>query len=194
VLIYLGAEAQRAFLDSLASRLHALEVLFLGATESLWGVTVRFVPVDLDRAYAYRPAGRSARRPGLAPSRPIPRAAHPVATPTRASAPAAASRPAPAEPGAAVYIAEGEAALAAGDAGAAVAAFRKACYLDAEDPLAHLHLALALEAVGDSTARRAFAAARTALAGRGTVVVESELQGFRAGELLRLIEHRLEAD
>ena len=78
--------------------------------------------------------------------------------------------------------------------GAAVAAFRKACYLDAEDPLAHLHLALALEAVGDSTARRAFAAARSALAGRGTASLESELQGFRAGELLRLIEHRLEGD
>ena len=132
VLIYLGADAQRAFLDGLASRLHSLEVLFLGATESLWGVTERFVPVGLDNAYAYRPAGR----PGggtAPPSRPpAPRAARPVAAPARAQQPPPRP-PAPAEPGAAVHIAEGEAALAAGDAGAAVAAFRKACYLDAED-------------------------------------------------------------
>jgi Flp pilus assembly protein TadD len=97
----------------------------------------------------------------------------------------------PALRGADSYIAEGEAVLAAGDPGAAVAAFRKACYLDAGDPFAHLHLALALEAVGDRDARRAFAAARAALAGRGTALIESELQGFQAGELLRLIEHRL---
>jgi Flp pilus assembly protein TadD len=88
-------------------------------------------------------------------------------------------------------MAEGEVALAAGDPRTAAAAFRKACYLDADDPLAHLHLGLALEAAGDGDARRAFAAARAALVGRRTAVVESELKGFRAGEVLRLIEHRL---
>jgi Flp pilus assembly protein TadD len=88
-------------------------------------------------------------------------------------------------------MAEGEAALAAGRADDAVAAFRKACYVEPDDPLAHFNLALALETGGHSGARRAYAAARAALQRRGVAVVEAELEGFRAGELLGLIERRL---
>jgi chemotaxis methyl-accepting protein methylase len=192
VLIYFGAEAQRAFLDGLISRLPRLEVLFLGATESLWGVTDRFVPVSLDHAYAYRPAGVQTPRTGRPPS---PRTARAGAMATaRRSTPAPLPirrAKSPSERAGSAYMAEGEVALAAGDPRTAAAAFRKACYLDADDPLAHLHLGLALEAAGDGDARRAFAAARAALVGRRTAVVESELKGFRAGEVLRLIEHRL---
>jgi chemotaxis protein methyltransferase CheR len=201
VLIYFGPEAQRAFLDGLISRLPGLEVLFLGATESLWGVTDRFVPVSLGHAYVYRPAGPQAPKAGPQ----VPKAGLPAGSRTpRAGIPATARRDVPAplpmrrgrapvERAASAYMAEGEVALAAGDPRAAAAAFRKACYLDADDPLAHLHLGLALEAAGDGDSRRAFAAARAALVGRGTAAVESELKGFRAGELLRLIEHRLDA-
>jgi chemotaxis methyl-accepting protein methylase len=192
VLIYFSPEAQHAFLDGLAQRLASLEVLFLGATESLWGVTDRFVPVSLDHAYAYRVAGRRAPAAQVPAGRGTPRAESPAATRSQRPTPSAVRRPKPpVGHEAPIYIAEGEAALAAGNLGAAVAAFRKACYLDADDPIAHLHLGLALEATGDRDARRAFAAARTALAARGTAVVESELKGFQAGELLRLIEHRL---
>jgi chemotaxis methyl-accepting protein methylase len=198
VLIYLGMEAQRAFLDAL-TRLPQLQVLFLGATESLWGVTERFVPVTVEHAYAYRLAGRQAprterRSEPRRPPRPNPPS--PSLPPTWARGVGARrtspSSRAPEQGPATAYIADGEAALAAGDPQAAVAAFRKACYLDADDPIAHLHLALALEKAGDGGARRAFAAARSALTARGTAVVESELEGFRAGELLRLIELRLE--
>ena len=179
VLIYLGPEAQHTFLEGLG-RLPLLQVLFVGATETLWGVTERFVPVTVEHAYAYRPAGR--RLPAKVERRPAPR--------TAARPPLPKQQPQPQE-GATTFIADGEAALAAGDPEGAVAAFRKACYLDSDDPFAYLHLALALESVGDSDARRAFAAARAALTARGSSVVESELKGFKAGELLRLIEHRL---
>jgi chemotaxis methyl-accepting protein methylase len=197
VLIYMGPEAQRGFLDGV-SRLPLLQVLFLGATESLWGVTDQFVPVTVDRAYAYRPSGRRALRADRPPAAiPSPLPAQKIRGSRGDSGFAGEARvgairnPHAPDQGAATYIADGEAALAAGDAEAAVAAFRKACYLDADDPFAHLHLALALEKVGDGGARRAFAAARSALTARGTAVVESELEGFRSGEVLRLIEHRL---
>ena len=88
-------------------------------------------------------------------------------------------------------MAEGEAALAAGRADDAAAAFRKACYMEPDDPLAHLNLGLALETGGHEGARRAYAAARAALRRRGLAVVEAELEGFRADELLALIERRL---
>jgi len=193
VLIYFGAEAQRAFLDGLVSRLPGLEVLFLGATESLWGVSHRFVPVSLDRAYAYRPAGVQAPKAGRPAGPATPRTGVPARARRGVPAPLPVRQGrAPIAPAASAYIAEGEVAMAAGDPRTAAAAFRKACYLDGGDPLAHLHLGLALEAAGDGAARRAFAAARAALVGRGTAAVESELKGFRAGELLSLIEHRLD--
>jgi chemotaxis methyl-accepting protein methylase len=193
VLIYFGAEAQRAFLDGLVSRLPGLEVLFLGATESLWGVTDRFLPVSLGQAYAYRPAGVQTAKAGRPDGPAIPRAGVPARARRSVPPPLPIRRGmAPAGQAASAYMAEGEVAMAAGDPRTAAAAFRKACYLDAGDPLAHLHLGLALEAAGDGDARRAFAAARAALVGRGTAAVESELKGFRAGELLSLIEHRLD--
>jgi chemotaxis protein methyltransferase CheR len=192
VLIYLGIEAQRAFLDAL-TRLPQLQVLFLGATESLWGVTEQFVPVSVEHAYAYRLAGRRAPKERPPAPRPSPPS---LSRPSRGATPVGAGRASPKaqlprQGDASAYIADGEAALAAGDTQTAVAAFRKACYLDADDPLAYLHLALALESVGDADARRAFTAARAALTARGTAQVESELKGFKAEELLSLIEHRL---
>ena len=58
----------------------------------------------------------------------------------------------------------GQDAIAAGDFGAAVVAFRKCAYLAPHDPVAQLHLGLALDAAGDEpSAQRAYAAARHAL-------------------------------
>jgi chemotaxis methyl-accepting protein methylase len=178
VLIYMRPEAQRTILERFVERLRSLQILFLGATESLWGVTDRLVPVSLDGVYAYRPAG--GRRVEAAPPR----------APRRRPA-AAPSAPAPPSLGTRAHMAEGEAALAAGRPDDAVAAFRKACYIEPDDPLAHFNLALALEAGGHGGARRAYAAARAALQRRGVAVVETELEGFRADELLELIERRL---
>jgi hypothetical protein len=179
VLIYMAPKAQRAFLDRVATQMPALDVLILGATESLWGATERFELLTIGGGFAYRPAGAAARaeRP---PARPSPAAPSP---------PRAVPTPAPS---ADVCLAAGEAAMAAGDVAAAVAAFRRASYLDADGPLGHFHLGAALELAGaGSEARRAYAVALSALRRRGTAVVEVELQGFTAAELVRIIEGRL---
>ena len=89
-------------------------------------------------------------------------------------------------------IAAGEAALAAGEPLAAVAAFRKCAYLDPDQPATHLHLGLALEASGDlGAARRAFSMARVALDVCDTAVVEALLDGYPVGELVRLLDRKL---
>jgi chemotaxis protein methyltransferase CheR len=177
VLIYLRPEALRAVLGRFAEQLPRLDALFVGATESLWGATDRLTPVPVGTAYAYRPAGRRLPAPPVLASAPMPL---PVPVPA----------PGP-EAGAAACLAGGEAALAAGDGPVAVVAFRKACYLDGDDPLAHIGLALALEAAGQEGARRAYAAAQAALDRRGTGPVAASLEGFSAAELAKLIRRQL---
>jgi hypothetical protein len=91
-------------------------------------------------------------------------------------------------------MAEGQEALAAGRAAAAVTAFRRACYLDTDDPLARLSLALALDATGDAGARQAVVAARAAVERRAAAPDLPEvpgMRGMRGPDLVRLIEHRL---
>jgi hypothetical protein len=184
VLIYLRPEVQHAFLDRVADEVNGLDVLFLGATESLYGVTERFIPVRVGAAYAYRVAGRPS------PARSQPAAPRSAARPPRPVVPV--PTPVPPALDAPGYMAEGQVALAAGRLTAAVTAFRGACYLDADNPLAQLNLGLALDASGHAgEARRAFAAARAALLGSGVGLVEAELEGFSGTELADLIERRL---
>jgi two-component system, chemotaxis family, sensor kinase CheA len=85
----------------------------------------------------------------------------------------------------------GQTAAANGDYPAAVTAFRKCVYLEPDDPMAHVHLGLALEASGDEpSAGRAFQAARSAL-GRGTPSdLDAALGGYRVEELLRLLDSK----
>jgi chemotaxis methyl-accepting protein methylase len=196
VMIYLRPAVQRAFLDRLDDQVPALEVLFLGATESLWGVTERFQPVRAQGAYAYRPARRltAARARPEVPSSPR---ARPASTVPPARSAGLTPVPAVTPKGAldaSVYMADGKAALAAGQPAAAAAAFRRAAYLDADDPVARISLALALDAAGHSEAGRAFVAARAALERRGLALDDSEvpgLSGLRGTDLVRMIEHRL---
>jgi chemotaxis protein methyltransferase CheR len=193
VMIYLRPAVQRAFLDRLDDQVPSLEVLFLGATESLWGVTERFQPVRAEGAYAYRPARRLAatRVPVAVLSSPRARPAAPTRSPLLPPLPAAT----PAEAlDASVYLADGKAALAAGQPAAAAAAFRRAAYLDTDDPVARIGLAMALDAAGHSEAGRAYVAARAALERRDLVLDDSEvpgLSGLRGTDLVRMIEHRL---
>jgi hypothetical protein len=111
--------------------------------------------------------------------------------------PAAVSSPEPSPPpeaGSAIVelMAEGEAALGRGDHGEAVAAFRKAAYLDPDQPLAHLNLGLALEVAGDGTAaRRAYAAARAAIDRCDTSAVEAALEGYHLDGLTQLLDRKL---
>jgi chemotaxis methyl-accepting protein methylase len=90
-------------------------------------------------------------------------------------------------------FARGTAAFDRGDHAAAISAFRQAVYLDPDDPVAHLNLALALDASGDeAAARRAYGAGRAALARCDPVAVEAALEGYHLDELTRLLERRSE--
>jgi Flp pilus assembly protein TadD len=98
-----------------------------------------------------------------------------------------------ADPEVATLLAAGEAAVGAGDASGAVAAFRKAVYLDPDHPLAHFQLGLALEAGGDrKAARRAYAAARAAIARCDTARVEAALEGYRLAALEDVLRFKLQ--
>ena len=85
----------------------------------------------------------------------------------------------------------GQDAVALGDYHSAVVAFRKCAYLNPQDPLAQLHLGLALEAIGDDrSAKRAFAAARQALVEAGANHGREGLEGYSTAEILRLLDSK----
>jgi Flp pilus assembly protein TadD len=82
--------------------------------------------------------------------------------------------------------------MAGGDHGAAIAAFRKASFVDPDHAIARLHLGLALEVAGDpAAARRAYAAARAALDRGDAAVVEATLEGYHLAELIALLDQKM---
>lgn len=184
VLIYFRPEVQRRCLERMADQVGGMRVLFLGATESLYGVTERLRPVRIGAAYGYLAGGHAEAPP---PAPPPPRRAvlaHPPPVPRLGARPPAGDAPG--------NLAAGQAAMAEGRVAAAVTAFRRACYLDPADPVAHLHLGMALDAGGHrAEARRAFAAARSALLAAPTALVTALLEGFGGEELLDLVDRRL---
>jgi chemotaxis protein methyltransferase CheR len=188
VLIYFGHDDVVAFLDRLKASLPTAGYLFLGYSESLWQVTDRFQLVRLGDAFAYRPATQrpATHRPAPAPS-PRVEPSRPRPAPTRPPDPVVQQ-----QPGVVELMASGEAALGRGEHADAVAAFRKAAYLDPDHPIAHLNLGLALEVAGDSPAsRRAYAAARAAIDRCDTAAVEATLEGYQLDGLTRLLEQKL---
>jgi chemotaxis protein methyltransferase CheR len=201
VLIYFGRDEVVALLDRLADWLPPGAYLFLGYSESLWQVTDRFTPVRMGQAFVYRngppsvalrppSSGNSARR--TRPLPPVERQGPPAARKTpREPRPTAPAVETP-QPTVGELLAEGELALGGREYGAAVAAFRKAAYLDPDQPVAHLNLALALEASGDQpSARRAYLAARSALDRCDTAEVEATLEGYHLDELSRLLDMKV---
>jgi Flp pilus assembly protein TadD len=91
-------------------------------------------------------------------------------------------------------LAEGEKAFAARDPAAAVKAFRKAIYLDPDEPVGYFQLGTALEHSGDRReARRAFAAAGAALARADPAATLAGLEGYSSAELGRAITAKLVA-
>jgi chemotaxis methyl-accepting protein methylase len=195
VLIYFSPEHAKAFLDRLAGALAPGAHLILGSAESLWQVTDRFQAVRLGDSFAHRRRDRA----GAAPTPPVEPLRRPVPRPTsraRLVRPALARpRPQPAPvlsswiPETALIVEAGQDALAEGDHAAAVVAFRKWVYLAPDDPLAPLHLGLALEAGGHgSAAQRAFGVARAVTLQVGSERAEVALEGYKAQELLRLLD------
>jgi Flp pilus assembly protein TadD len=89
-------------------------------------------------------------------------------------------------------LAEGERAFAAGDRAGAIRAFRRAVYLDPDEPVGYFQLGTALEHSGDRReARRAFAAAGAALARSDPSAKLAGLEGYSSAELGRAIAAKL---
>jgi tetratricopeptide (TPR) repeat protein len=86
----------------------------------------------------------------------------------------------------------GEVAAGGGDLAGAVAAFRKAVFLDPDQPVAWFQLGLALGALHDRRgARRAYAAALAALERCDQDMVRDGLDGWAAGELAAVLRAKL---
>lgn len=189
VLIYFNRTEVLGVLDRLSKWLPPDGYLFLGYSESLWQVTDRFSLMRIGEAFVYRNGPRPAPVP-TSPRPPARRAPRdPDPRPPRPAPPPTVPQPTVAE-----LLAQGELALGGRDYATAVAAFRKAAYLDPDQPVAHLNLALAHDAAGDTAAaRRAYLAARAAIDRCDTAVVEATLEGYRLDELTRLLELKVGA-
>ncbi len=209
VLIYLSADQVRLFLDRLADGLAPSTTLFVGAAETIWQASERFEAVRRRNAFIYRQrrSEPTRRTPSAAhPSMPVePRRRRPERSERTRTTPrpsgwqqAPSTSTAAASPSSTLEITAlektAQEAVAAGDYDGAVVAFRKCAYLRPHDPLAHLHLGLALEAAGDAdAARRAFDAARRTLTETGPdVVVEGlkGLEGYSVSELIHLLDSK----
>jgi chemotaxis protein methyltransferase CheR len=170
VMIYLDPEARLAALDRMAGLIPHDGWLFLGFSESLWQVTDAFEPVRVGNAFAYRRT-TPRRSPRPAPPKQKP--------PRRRTAPPATVAPAP--------IPE---ELTVDE----ITSARRAVYERPDDPIAHLHLGLRLEASGDMlSAGRAFAAARSALDRCDPAHLEAALEGWQPSQLAGLLDARLAA-
>jgi chemotaxis protein methyltransferase CheR len=187
VLIYLTDDEITAVLDRLATALGPNGHLFLGYSESLWRLPSRFVLQRLGETFVYEVAGRT-EPAALAPPARRPARARRVATAPATEAPPPA--PAAAAPGADHYLQRGQVAIEERDLGAAVVAFRKAAYLRPGDAGIALHLAFALESLGDvSGARPWFRRALETMIAAGPSV--SVLEGWSTPDLTAVLERKV---
>jgi chemotaxis protein methyltransferase CheR len=181
VFIYLRRDRIAACLDRFHATLAPGGSLFIGGSESLYGVEHRFVVERHGNVFVHRRAASTPanRTPLVAPARPLP----PRLRPVRRVEPM---------PTTTTLRSEAELASRNGRHLDAVAAFRKAAYLDPGDPVAHLELGLALEAGGDPEAgRRAFLAARRALDRRAPEDVAARLDGWSVDSLVSVLDAKL---
>ena len=191
VLIYLRPENVSAFVERLAKWLAPDAWLFLGYSESLWQVTDKFDLVRAGDSFVYRRRADDPRVEPVAPNVDRGDGSRPAST--APIAPAPAIEPVPVDHSGPALTAAGVAAMNAGDHAAAIAAFRRCTYLNADDPIAHLHLGLAMESAGDASgARRSYGAARRALERSGAAAVEADLGGYAIGELRQLLNEKVE--
>lgn len=200
VLIYLSPDQVRLLLDRIADDLGPSTTLFVGAAETIWQASERFEAVHRRNAFIYRHRGSEpvARvlpgrpAPPVESSRRRPDADCPAPYTPRRRPPASAETASPPSTYEITALEKAaQEAVAAGDYDAAIVAFRKCAYLQPHDPLAQLHLGLALEAAGDAdAASRAFAAARRALADAGPELSLEGLEGYTVAELIRLLDSK----
>ncbi|SDL06523.1 Methylase of chemotaxis methyl-accepting proteins [Cryobacterium psychrotolerans] len=175
VLIYFSDQHARGFLDRVADALPQAWML-LGAAETIWSIGDRYDTVRLGDTYAYRPRSVSGGRVTGG------------ALPARVAASQVGAGHADDVAAIAILAEAGRESLASGDPAAAVVSFRKWAYLAADDALAHLHLALALEAMNDRpSAQRAFGAAGRLL-GADPARHDYAIDGYSPNELYKLLD------
>jgi chemotaxis protein methyltransferase CheR len=213
VLIYLSPKHVRAFLDRIANTFPASTPIFLGAAETIWQVSDRFIAVPVGDTFIYRRAivgsaaakthaqrtgpadtGRDAAAPPVRLRRPQLVAGHHQKDSGRSAAGRAEEQPS-LEPETGSLVEQlakvAHDAIAVGDFGTAVVAFRKCAYLAPDDPVAQLHLGLALDAAGDEpSAQRAFAAARQALLRADSAHLAEGFEGYATTELASLLDSK----
>jgi chemotaxis methyl-accepting protein methylase len=182
VFIYLHRDDVARFLDRVHDRMAADGFLFLGFSESLWQISERFRLQRIGDAFVYRPGGGDLTPPVLAPERSVP-----APMPTLRREPVTS-------PDIREMLATGEAAAERLDHSAAAASFRQAAYLDPDHALAHFHLGLALEALGDDrSAQRAFRAAAAVIEAGSSETLQGGLGGFGSRDLAQVLRSKLKA-
>jgi chemotaxis methyl-accepting protein methylase len=182
VLIYLARTVSESFLDRLAGWLPPDGLVFLGYSEAMLAPTSRLRVEQVGNTFALRVVPE--RSPGGPSSPPAGRRRSPTGGLAAGAAAEAAT--------AGEMAVAGEVAAGGGDLAGAVAAFRKAVFLDPDQPVAWFRLGLALGAVKDRRgARRAFAAALAALERCDQGAVRDGLDGWAAGELADVLRAKL---
>jgi chemotaxis methyl-accepting protein methylase len=194
VLIYLSRQVAESFLTRLAGWLAPGGLVFLGYSETVLPATRGLRADVVGGTHVLRAGDDGAGEPrGLWTTTATP---SPAGLPSHAGAPHSGgpgSRPPGGPATAADMAAAGELAVAQGDPAAAVAAFRKAVFLDPDRPVAWFRLGLALGAVQDRRgAHRAYAAALAALERCDRAALGADLDGWGADELAAVLRTRLE--
>jgi chemotaxis methyl-accepting protein methylase len=206
VLIYLSRTVTEAFLDRLAAWLAPGGLVFLGYSEAVLAPTHRLRVHRLGTTYALqavpgegveRPPGPwTTKAPGPGDRFRSPTGGPETGSPgpgapgTSGDGPPASGPPGPVT--AAEMAEAGEAAARGGDHAGAVAAFRKAVFLDPDQPAAWFQLGVALGAVEDRRgARRAYAAALAALERCDRGAIQAGLDGWAVDELAGVLRAEL---
>jgi chemotaxis protein methyltransferase CheR len=190
VLIYLSRAVAGSFLTRLAAWLAPGGLVFLGYSETVLPPAPGLRADVVGGTHVLRVAGQGGLWTTAGASFPA-GLRSPTGGPGTGSP---RSRP-PRDPNpttAADMAAAGDLAVARGDPAAAVAAFRKAVFLDPDRPVAWFRLGLALGSLKDRRgARRAYAAALAALERCDQQALQAELDGWGADDLKGVLHAKL---
>ena len=175
VLIYLSRAVAESFLTRLAGWLAPGGLVFLGYSETMLPPASGLHADVVGGVHVLRVVDKGEGRSGSRPP------AHARSSPQPATA--------------ADMAAAGDLALAHGDPAAAVAAFRKAVFLDPDRPVTWFRLGMALGILQDRRgARRAYAAALVALERCDQGTLEADLDGWGPDDLAGVLRAKLAQD